>query len=103
MSSNGGREPIGRTGREPAGVRGGRVVREVLTCMLIVAVATAVGGATGWGAALLALEMSEGDARGGEMLLLGFSLLGGGALGFVVGLVGALRHARRRGSTRGAP
>lgn len=66
-------------------------------CLVIMAGCTVVGTMLGLGGALIALEFAEGDARGGELLFIGFAIIIGGASGFLVGAGwSALRLQSRR-------
>ncbi|QBX35764.1 hypothetical protein E4191_14505 [Paracoccus liaowanqingii] len=59
----------------------------------------AAGMAAGFGLARIAVWYAAGEARGGEMLVMGMGALTGAGLGFLVGMVWAFRwlQARRSG------
>lgn len=75
----------------------GRLVRSPwIGCSLIVASCVALGPVLGFGAAMLALAFAEGDARGGEMLLLGVAILAGAGVGLLAGIAWAVLWLRAR-------
>ncbi|SDG26192.1 hypothetical protein [Pelagibacterium luteolum] len=67
-----------------------RTFWDMAGCALIIGSAAATGLLIGLGVAFALLTWSEGDARGGEMLLIGFSALAGAAIGFATGIVGSI-------------
>lgn len=69
---------------------------------IIVAVMIA-GAVLGLCGALIALEAATGDARGGEMLFIGFAIIAGIGTGFVVGLILAHYWLRSRRQRRRRP
>lgn len=67
-----------------------RTFWDMAACALVIGSAVATGLLIGLGIALALLAWSEGDARGGEMLVIGFSALAGAAIGLAAGIVGSI-------------
>jgi cytosine/uracil/thiamine/allantoin permease len=72
---------------------------EILVCFAVLIGCMAAGAAVCAFGAFVVLQWAEGDARGGEILFLGFAVLIGAAIGGLAGIVTSVLWLRGRRRT----